>query len=79
METIINHSDIRPARGRRQQPVRFSPLERLHNGGALTIDETCALKNVSRSKFFLDRKAGLVETQGGRVLNPSARKYLGLD
>jgi hypothetical protein len=50
----------------------------LHNGGALKVVEVCRLKNISRSKFFKDQRAGAVTTDSGVVLNPVARAYLGL-
>jgi hypothetical protein len=48
--------------------------------GNLTIDEVCALKKRSRSGFYADRKAGLVEIRKqGRlsvVPGPIARRYI---
>ncbi len=48
--------------------------------GNLTIDEVCALKQRSRSGFYADLKAGLVQiTKQGRrsrVPRPVARRYI---
>jgi hypothetical protein len=48
--------------------------------GNLTIDEVCALKQRSRSGFYADLKAGLVEIEKqGRnsiVPGPVARRYI---
>jgi hypothetical protein len=48
--------------------------------GNLTIDEVCALKKRSRSGFYADLKAGLVEVRKqGRnsiVPGPVARRYI---
>jgi hypothetical protein len=48
--------------------------------GNLEIKEVCDLKNCSRSKFYQDRKAGLVDIQkvGSKsvVPGPIAKKYI---
>jgi hypothetical protein len=50
------------------------------DAGNLTIDEVCKLKKRSRSGFYADLKAGLVEIQkqGRRsvVRGPVARRYI---
>jgi hypothetical protein len=48
--------------------------------GYLTVDEVCALKKRSRSGFYADVKAGLVEIkkQGRKsvIRGPIARRYI---
>jgi hypothetical protein len=47
--------------------------------GRLSVDETCALKNCSRSQFYRDLKDGLVtivkDGKKSSVLGPEAKRY----
>jgi hypothetical protein len=60
-------------------PARLTLEERFEHGN-FTVDEVCGLKHRSRSGFYSDRKAGLVEIQKVRrktiVRGPIARKYI---
>jgi hypothetical protein len=59
---------------------RISIQDRLEFGN-LTIDEVCDLKKRSRSGFYADLKAGLVQIRKqGRISvvpGPVARRYIG--
>jgi hypothetical protein len=58
---------------------KFDLKDRLEHGN-LEVNEVCYLKPCSRSKFYQDRKAGLVETKkvGSKsvVRGPIAKKYI---
>jgi hypothetical protein len=58
---------------------KFSLEDRFRHGN-FEVHETCDLKNCSRSKFYQDRKAGLVEIKkiGSKsvVPGPIAKKYI---
>ena len=62
--------------------VGITLADRLRHG-FLTVDEVCALKRCSRSRFYEDARSGVVayEKDGRltRIRGPVAARYLGLE
>jgi hypothetical protein len=61
--------------------AKLSVADRLQCGW-LSVDEVCALRRVSRTRFYEDVRAGLVTTQkhgrSTRISGPIAAKYIAL-